>query len=93
MIDFSKKHRPLRQRFNPWNSKDDILEAFNKIFSKFSKSHLVVSYRSDGMPTIPEILTLMKKYKKNVTLFSYGEYRYVLSHNGNSQEILIIGYD
>lgn len=92
-IDFSKKHRPLISQPNPWNSKNEISGAFKNILNKFKKSHIVVSYRSDGIPSIEEIVDCMKIFKKNVFRFSFGEYKYVLSRNGNSQEMLIVGYD
>ncbi len=92
-IDFSKKHKPLKNIFNPWNYKDKISKAFVDLLNKYRKSHIVISYRSDGIPSIEFLVDTLKKLKKNVTVFSYGEYRYVLSQNGKSQEMLILGYD
>ena len=93
LIDYEKKHRPLTAQSNPWNSKYEIGQAFESLFDKFRSSHLVVSYRSDGIPSITEITKRMKRFKKKVLLSSFGEYKYALSQNGGSQEILIIGYD
>ena len=60
---------------------------------KQGKSHLAISYRSDGIPAIEELYKIIKQFKKNVRILYFGDYKYVLSHNGNSQEVLIIGYD
>ena len=92
-IDYEKKHRPLFIQNNPWNSKLKINQAFESLFDKFRNSNLVVSYRSDGIPSIIDINKIMKKFKKNVILSSFGDYKYVLSQNAGSQEVLIIGYD
>ncbi len=92
-IDFSKKHKPLKSLSNPWNDKDKITEAFRDLIQKFKKSHLVISYRSDGTPAIETIVKLVSTVKKKVFVYSFGEYKYVLSTNGNSQEMLIVGYD
>lgn len=92
-IDYNKKHKPLINYANPWNSKETILQAFNDILSKFHNAHLVVSYRSDGIPSIEQIVNAMQKFKKNVKLFLFGEYKYVLSKNDSTSEVLIVGYD
>ncbi|MBC8391237.1 MAG: DNA adenine methylase [Deltaproteobacteria bacterium] len=92
-IDNDRKHRPLRKTENPWNSKDTIHKAFEDLIYQFRKSHLAISYRSDGIPAIEELYKIIKQFKKNVRILYFGDYKYVLSHNGNSQEVLIIGYD
>lgn len=93
LIDYKKKHLPLRAHHNVWNSKDSIGKAFIRLFEKYRNSHLVVSYRSDGIPSISELEKNMKMFKKHAIITSYGEYKYVLSQNHHSQEVLIIGYD
>ncbi|MBI2447635.1 MAG: DNA methyltransferase, partial [Candidatus Omnitrophica bacterium] len=53
-------------------------------------SILVVSYRSDGIPSIEEIENLMRKYKTNIEELKRKDYKYVLSNN-HSEEVLLIG--
>ena len=53
---------------------------------------LVVSYRSDGIPSISELERLLEKYKSKVKEVRYKEYKYVLSNN-RSEECLLIGLD
>jgi len=90
-IDFKSKHRRLRPQYNTWTDKANITEAFDKLFEKFQDSILVVSYRSDGIPSEQELVSLLKEYKSEVSLKHYGQYKYVLSNNSNSKEILLIG--
>ncbi|MEW6558128.1 MAG: DNA adenine methylase [Elusimicrobiota bacterium] len=89
MIDYHTKHMKLKKQTNPWIDKNEIYSAFDKLFKKFSDSILVVSYRSDGIPSIDELEWLLKKYKSDVAIRRIG-YRYALSNN-HSEEILLIG--
>lgn len=67
-----------------------IHKAFDRLFQKFSNSILVVSYRSDGIPSVEELLRLLNKYKQNIREVKRKNYKYVLSTN-HSEEILLIG--
>jgi adenine-specific DNA methylase len=92
-VDFRSKHRRLKRKPNRWTNKHTIHQAFDDVFAHFADSILVVSYRSDGMPSQDELVTLLKKYKGQVQLEYYGQYQYALSTNKKSQEILLIGTD
>jgi DNA adenine methylase/adenine-specific DNA-methyltransferase len=90
MIDYESKHKRLKSNGSVWTNKNEILHAFDKLFKKFRESILVVSYRSDGIPTVEEMENLLKRYKKNIVELKRKEYKYVLSNN-HSEEILLIG--
>jgi len=49
----------------------------------------VVSYRADGIPSIEELMDMLKRYKRGVTRVAATEYKYALSVN-HSQEVLLI---
>lgn len=91
MVDESSKHKRLLPRVNVWNDKKKITNGFETLFRKFQSSIIVISYRSDGIPTESELVNLLMKYKKSVTVQHFGSYKYVLSKNGESKEILLIG--
>lgn len=90
-IDYDSKHKRLVPQKNIWNDKAKIKDGFDRLFKKFRESTIVVSYRSDGIPSEGELTDLLKKYKKSVTVQHYGEYKYVLSKNSTSKELLLIG--
>lgn len=90
MIDYRTKHKRLKGNGSVWINKNQIHSAFNKLFEKFKDSILVVSYRSDGVPSIAELENLLKKYKPNVEELKRKSYKYVLSTN-HSEEVLLIG--
>lgn len=88
-IDYHTKHKRLKKEFNPWVEKNKIYSAFEKLIEKFSDSILVISYRSDGIPTIDELVSLLKKQKASVEELKRKNYKYVLSNN-HSEEVLLI---
>jgi len=84
------KHRPIEgRRQNPWADKKKIYGAFEELIRKYKDSVLVISYRSDGIPSEDEIKNLLNKYKNNVCEVRNTDYRYALS-NKKTSEILFI---
>ncbi len=90
-IDYRTKHHRLQRRPSDWTDKQRIHFAFNRLFQHFRNSTIVVSYRSDGIPSEAELVGLLKQYKQNVRVERYGQYKYALSTNAASQELLLIG--
>ena len=88
-IDYKSKHLRLLRKPNVWNEKNNIYRAFEKLFEKFSDSVLVISYRSNGIPTIEELTTLLVEMGKDVKIYQSNEMKYVLSSKV-SNEILIV---
>ena len=91
MIVNKLKHKPILGRGkSPWIKKNEIYNAFDSLFKKYKDSTIVVSYRADGVPSIDELINIMKKYKHNVKFVSSKEYKYALSIQ-KSKEVIIIG--
>ena len=90
-IDYKSKHRRLKRQPSEWTDRRRIHIAFERLFRLFQESILVISYRSDGIPSEPELVSLLKKYKHRVWVEHFGQYQYVLSTNSESKEILLIG--
>ena len=78
-IDYHSKHRKFYHQPSVWVNRNTIGQAFDHLFKKFEDSILVVSYRSDGIPSGEEIMEILRKYKKNVYQANHAEYQYVLS--------------
>ena len=92
-IDYSKKHHPLKAQANRWVDKTKIAPAFYELIDHYKHSHIVISYRSDGIPSVEELIKMIKQFKKNCRLVTSKNYKYVLSTNNNSFEVLLIGWD
>ena len=90
-LDTNSKHRRLKRQPSEWADKKQIHCAFDKLFTHFADSILVVSYRSDGIPSQAELVNLMKQYKSEIRIAHYGQYQYALSTNSESEEILLVG--
>jgi adenine-specific DNA-methyltransferase len=90
-IDHRSKHLAFKRQRSMWTDKQAIYSAFDQLFKRYRDSILVVSYRSDGIPSEGELTALLRKHKKEVMIHRYGRYKYVLSTNSQSQEILLIG--
>lgn len=90
-IDYQSKHRRLKPQANEWTDKDRIYGAFDRLFCRFQNSIIVVSYRSDGIPGESALVHLLKQYKSDVRVEYFGQYKYALSKNSRSGEILLIG--
>lgn len=89
MVDYQRKHKPLIREECIWNDKQKIRKAFDDLFKKFQDSIIVVSYRSDGVPSEQEFINLLKKYKPTVKEVKAKNLKYVLSKK-DSQELLFI---
>ncbi len=90
-IDWRSKHRRLKPVASEWTDKQRIYQAFAQLFERYQQSILVVSYRSDGIPTEQELVELLRHYKHQVQVQHFGQYQYALSTNAESKEILLIG--
>ena len=88
MIDKETKHKKIKNEKNQWCNKTQIHKAFKKLFQQFQNSKLVISYRDDGIPTIKELIEILKELGKKIEVKQMN-YKYVLS-NTNSKEVLII---
>jgi len=90
-LDRRKKHLPLVAREKCiWLDTKRVLKAYDDLFGKFRSSILVVSYRTDGIPTPQQLVDLLRRHNKSVGNFSNKGYKYVLSSNGESKEALIV---
>jgi len=89
-IDWSSKHRRLVGERSPWNDKKRIHGAFEALFDRFRTSQLAISYRSDGIPSIEELEAMLRRQNRRVQIHTHDRYRYALSTNKKSAEVLLI---
>jgi adenine-specific DNA methylase len=89
-IDYGKKHRPLKGPRSPWSYPQTTRAAFERLFERYADSILVISYRSDGIPSEEQIISLLQHQNKTVQRHHFGQYKYALSTNGVSKEVVII---
>lgn len=92
------KTKKFKSYPTPFSTKNGAYEAFDKLFSKFSGSILIVSYSSNSLPTQEDMVALMKKYKEHVEVvpvdykYAFGNQADAKTHRNSVQEYLFIGY-
>jgi len=89
MIDYRSKHLRLLRQDSVWNDASKICDAFTELFSHYGDSIMVVSYRSNGSPTIECLVDKLTTLGKKVSVYKSSEMKYVLS-NKKTSEVLII---
>lgn len=94
-IDYSTKVRKIKKRYTPFSYRRTAYEAFDRMFSLFQKSIIVLSYSSNGFPDLDQLERLLKKYKNTVNVFER-PHRYHFGNHGavnraKVTEYLIVG--
>ena len=89
IIDFNSKHRRLKLNSSDWNKKEKITNSFECLIEQFKDSIIVISYRSDGIPSVEQIKNILIRNGKEVIISESREMKYALS-NKKSSEILMI---
>lgn len=98
-IQENTKTKKFKSYPTPFSSRKDVYVAFEKLFEKFKKNILVISYSSNSLPNMDEMLEMLKKYKENVEVipidykYSFGNQANKVGDNRNSvQEYLFVAY-
>ena len=68
-IDLSTKVRKIAKKYTPFSYRHTAIEAFDRMFSKFRSSIIVLSYSSNGFPDKDMLEKLMRRYKANIQIF------------------------
>jgi len=90
--------RKFKSYPTPFSSRKGAAEAFDLLFKRFRDSVLVVSYSSNSLPTLDEMVAIMARHKRHVEVVST-EHRYSFGNQGHRardnnavQEYLFVGY-
>lgn len=96
-IDFSTKTKKFKKYNSPFDSKNTVNEALDKLFALHKESILVVSYSSNSIPSKEEMIKILSKYKQKIILkeidyqYSFGNQNHKISDNANKvKEYLFI---
>lgn len=83
----------------PFSSRKGAAEAFDVLFKRFSENVLVVSYSSNSLPTLDEMIAIMAKHKSHVEVVPV-DYKYSIGNQGGKvgdnknhvKEYIFVGY-
>lgn len=94
-IDHKTKVKKIAKRFTPFSYRRTAVDAFDRMFARFAKSTIVLSYSSNGYPDLSELERLMRKYKGKVSVFEKPHRYHFGTHAGvkraSTTEYLIVG--
>lgn len=98
-IQWHTQTRKFRSYPTAFSSRDGAHDAFRRLFQRHRQSHILVSYSSNSLPTLDEIIELLGEVKQNVEVFPI-EHRYSFGNQGHKagnarnrvQEYLFLGY-
>ncbi len=68
-IDASTRVKKIKKRFTPFSYRRLAVDAFDRMFARFAKSTIVLSYSSNGYPDLDQLEMIMSKYKKSINIF------------------------
>jgi DNA adenine methylase len=83
-IQWHTKTRKFKNYPTPFSTRNGAHNAFDKMFQKFNESILIISYSSNSLPTLDEMLSLISKHKRHVELISI-DHRYSFGNQGHKQ--------
>lgn len=94
-IDYSTKVKKIAKRYTPFSYRRTAIDAFDRMFARFSKSTIVLSYSSNGYPDLEELERMMRKYKNKISVFEKPHRYHFGTHaavaRANVTEYLIVG--
>lgn len=93
------KTKKFKSYPTPFSSRKDVYVAFEKLFEKYKENILLISYSSNSLPNMDEMLIMLRKYKENVDVipidykYSFGNQATKVGDNRNTvQEYLFVAY-
>ena len=93
------KTKKFKSYPTPFSSRKDVYVAFDKLFEKYKENILLISYSSNSLPNMDEMLVMLRKYKENVDVipidykYSFGNQATKVGDNRNAvQEYLFVAY-
>ncbi len=96
-IQEDTKTKKFKSYPTPFSTKGGAAKAFDTIFNRYKNSILIVSYSSNGLPCLEDMINIMRRYKEYVEVIPI-DYRYCFGTRKNTErnevkEYLFVGYD
>ncbi len=81
-MQWHTKTKKFKSYPTPFSTRNGAHNAFDCLFRRFRDSIIVVSYSSNSLPTLDEMVALIAKYKTHVDVISI-DYKYSLGNQGD----------
>lgn len=90
-VDHGTKVKKIAKRFTPFSYRRTAVDAFDRMFARFAKSTIVLSYSSNGFPDLDQLVSLMERHKRVVTVFEK-PHRYHFGTHGGVERASVTEY-
>ena len=89
------KVKKIEKPYTPFSYRRTAVKAFDRLFSQYRDSIIVLSYSSNGFPDREELESLLRRYKTTVTAYEKPHRYHFGTHQGveraSVDEYLIVG--
>lgn len=94
-VNYDKVNREIQiHKSAEFESKSHYLNDLNEMLGHYPNSIIVMSYTSEGFPSIEELEAQLRRHKQHVEVIYFGKYNFALNRNNkNRQEVLIIAHN
>jgi len=91
-VDFDKANREIQIHKNDeFEKRDNYMNDLDELLGHYPYSTIMMSYTSDGYPSIEELEALLRRHKNRVETIYFGKYNFALNRNNKDrQEVLIV---
>jgi len=94
-IDYTTKVRKIAKKYTPFSYRREAVDAFDRMFARFRKQTIVLSYSSNGYPDLNQLTEILGRYKKDVRVFARPHRYHFGTHSAVKRsevdEYLIVG--
>lgn len=93
-VNYDKVNREIQiHKSVEFESRANYLNDLNELLDHYPDSIVVMSYTSEGYPSIEELETQLRRHKQHVEVIYFGKYNFALNRsNKNRQEVLFIAH-
>lgn len=94
-INHNTKTKKFNNKKSPFDKKSEVYEAFHELFKKFQGSDLVISYSSNSLPTLHEMVEILERYKERIKVieidhkYSFGTQRKSIERNSVKEYLFV----
>jgi DNA adenine methylase/adenine-specific DNA-methyltransferase len=94
-VDTSTKVKKIAKRYTPFSYRRTALDAFGRLFARYAKSTIVLSYSSNGYPDLAQLEALLREPKRTIRIFERPHRYHFGTHDAVERatvsEYLIVG--
>lgn len=93
-VNYDKVNREIQiHKSAEFERRANYLKDLNELLGHYPDSIILMSYTSEGYPTIGELEAMLHRHKQHVETTYFGKYSFALNRNNqNRQEVMFIAY-